>query len=176
MRSSIIALLVCAPVFALAEPTLTVRSSAFEPNGAIPAVYTCDGAELSPPLSWSNVPRETKSIAILVEDPDAPGGTFTHWLVTGISPMRRGYAAGNGAPNGALVAKNDKGNVGYAGPCPPSGRHHYHFRVFALDMIPSRTQSRSEFLSAIRGRVLAQGDLVGTYARTTESSARGRAR
>jgi phosphatidylethanolamine-binding protein (PEBP) family uncharacterized protein len=133
-----------------ARPTLDVTSSAFANNGAIPSDYTCDGGGMSPPLSWSKAPEGTKSIAVLVEDPDAPHGTFTHWLVTGIAPTATSL------PRGA---------AGYTGPCPPSGRHHYLFRVFALDTTPASGLSRPQFLTAINGHVLATGQLVGTYQR-----------
>jgi Raf kinase inhibitor-like YbhB/YbcL family protein len=125
------------PVYARAdrrsEAALTVTSSAFQANGAIPSEYTCDGAEQTPPLAWSNVPPGTKSIAIHVEDVDAPSGAFTHWLVTNIPPTQTSLEPGAALPHGAMTAKNGKGATGYTGPCPPNGTHHYHFRVFALD-------------------------------------------
>jgi len=143
--------------------SLTVTSSAFSANGTIPAEYTCDGSQTSPPLSWSGAPADAKSIAILVEDPDAPKGTFTHWLVTDIPTTTTSLDKGASLPDGAMAVKNDKGDAGYAPPCPPTGRHHYHFRVFALDKTLGKITTRSEFLSAIKGHVLAQGDLIGTY-------------
>jgi Raf kinase inhibitor-like YbhB/YbcL family protein len=143
--------------------TLQVHSSAFNNNGAIPEEYTCEGAEVSPPLAWSAVPSRTKSIAILVEDPDAPKGTFTHWLVTGIPPTTTSLDQGAALPAGAIVSKNDKGAAGYAGPCPPSGRHHYKFQVFALDIGLPKGLTRLDLASAIKGHVLASGMLVGTY-------------
>lgn len=145
--------------------TLEVKSPAFANNGAIPTEFTCDGADVSPPLSWSNVPAGTKTVAILVEDPDAPMGTFTHWLMTGISPTTTSLPKATSLPEGAVAAKNGKGAFGYAGPCPPSGRHRYLFRVFALDMTPEATPTRADFLKAINGHVLATGLLVGTYQR-----------
>jgi len=178
MRSSTISLLflVGLPTSAIADmpskpssssaakaSSLTVTSSAFSANGAIPAEYTCDGSETSPPLSWSGVPSTAKSIAILVEDPDAPKGTFTHWLVTDIPTTTSSLDKGASPPAGAMAAKNDKGNTGYAGPCPPTGQHHYHFRVYALDKTLGKITTRAELQSAIKGHVLAQGELVGTY-------------
>lgn len=144
--------------------SLNVTSNAFAANQTIPVEYTCDGSETSPPLSWSNVPKGTKSVAILVEDPDAPSGTFTHWLVTGIPPTTTALPAG-ALPAGASVATNDTGKAGYAGPCPPSGRHHYHFKVYALDTTLPKPRTKAEFLSAIKGHVLDQGELVATYQR-----------
>ncbi len=146
-----------------AKDKLTVTSTAFQDNGAIPAEYTCDGAEKSPPLSWSKVPAGTKSIAILVEDPDAPKGTFTHWLVTDIPPTTTSLAAGSALPSGAMAMKNSKGDKKYAGPCPPSGTHHYHFHVYALDSKIANADSKSQLLASMDGHVLAEGELVGTY-------------
>ena len=143
--------------------TLKVTSSAFTANEAIPSDFTCDGAEKTPPLSWSNVPADAKSIAILVDDPDAPKGTFTHWIVTNIPPSDTSLSEGGSLPTGATAATNDKGATGYAGPCPPTGTHHYHFRVFALDTTLTQPATRADFLREIKGHVLAKGELVGTY-------------
>jgi Raf kinase inhibitor-like YbhB/YbcL family protein len=165
-------LLVVTPASALADTpahhppspgTLDVTSPAFGDNQGIPAEHTCEGNNVSPPLTWSRVPAGTRSIAILVDDPDAPRGTFTHWLVTGISPAVTSLGKGAPLPEGALAAKNDMGSAGYAGPCPPSGRHRYQFRVYALDVKLGKAMTRAELLAAIRGHVLATGALVGTY-------------
>lgn len=150
-----------------ANNSLTVASSAFRHNELIPPEYTCDGTERPPPLSWSGVPSATKSVAILVDDPDAPNGMFTHWLVSGIPPTTTSLPAGGALPPGAVAAHNSKGLTGYAGPCPASGRHLYHFRVFALDTAIAAPASTAAFLSAIDGHVLAIGELVGTYQRLT---------
>ena len=144
---------------------ITVTSDAFKANEAIPSQFTCDGAEKAPSLSWSGVPSDAKSVAILVEDPDAPKGTFTHWMVTNIPPADTSLSSDGALPQGAVAAKNDKGATGYAGPCPPSGTHHYHFRVYALDKTIAQPTSRADFMKEIKGHVLAQGDLVGTYSR-----------
>src|SRR5256885_16856470 len=98
---------------------LTITSSAFKANETIPSEYTCDGAEKSPPLAWSNVPASAKSIAILVDDPDAPKGTFTHWIVTNIPPSETSLSAAGSLPQGATAGKNAKGAAGTRGPCPP---------------------------------------------------------
>lgn len=167
MRNSILPLVLAAvPATALAHgkpQTLSVTSSAFGNNEAIPAEFTCDGAEMSPPLSWSKVPADTKSIAILVDDPDAPKGTFTHWLVTGIEPTTTSIGKEGNVPAGAIAMKNSKGTTGYAGPCPPTGVHHYHFRVFALDVTSVKAMTRSDFLKEIKPHTLASGELIGTY-------------
>lgn len=148
--------------------TLNVTSSAFNANEAIPSEYTCDGADKTPPLSWSNVPANAKSIAILVDDPDAPKGTFTHWIVTNIPPSDTSLSEGGSLPQGATAAKNDNGATGYAGPCPPTGTHHYHFRVYALDKTLTQPASRAELLREIKGHVLAQGELVATYTKSAK--------
>lgn len=150
-----------------AKNSLTVASSAFRNNELIPPEYTCDGPERPPPLSWSGVPGATKTVAILVDDPDAPSGMFTHWLVSGIPPTTTSLPAGGALPPGAVAGRNSKGLTGYAGPCPASGRHRYHFRVFALDTAIAAPASTAAFLSAIDGHLLAIGELVGTYQRLT---------
>jgi Raf kinase inhibitor-like YbhB/YbcL family protein len=147
--------------------TLTVTSTSFKANEAIPSEYTCDGSQKSPQLSWSGVPSDAQSVAILVDDPDAPKGTFTHWIVTNIPPSESMLSENGALPQGAVAAKNDKGATGYAGPCPPSGTHHYHFRVYALDKTLAQPASRAAFEKAIKGHVLAQGELVGTYTKNT---------
>jgi Raf kinase inhibitor-like YbhB/YbcL family protein len=153
---------------------LLLVTPAFAPGGAIPSEYTCDGADISPPLSWSGLPQGTQSLVLVVEDPDAPSGTFRHWAAFDIPPSAPGLAAGYGpnrpAPVGFRQARNDFGAVEYGGPCPPKGRgvHHYHFRLFAisrptLDLTPSA--SVFDVLTAAQPYVIQQTDLVGTYRR-----------
>jgi len=129
---------------------MTLSSSAFPNNGAIPAKYTCDGANVSPPLTISAVPAGTKSLALTVDDPDAPGGSFTHWLTWNIPPstttIGEGQHAGTEEPNGF-------GKSGYGGPCPPSGLHHYVFTLYAM----------ADAAPPAKGKVLAQTQLIGTY-------------
>ncbi len=146
-----------------------MTSSAFGANGAIPSEYTCDGAQTTPPLTWSNVPKNTRAAAILIEDPDAPNGAFTHWLVTGIPPAITSLSSGGTLPEGAMVAKNGKGDTGYIGPCPPSGRHHYFFHVYALDTTIPGPATKEDFLSSINGHILAEGQLIATYQKSTAS-------
>jgi hypothetical protein len=151
--------------FADAPSSIKVTSPAFGAGTAIPQEYTCEGAGESPPLAWSGIPDKTKSIAIVAEDPDTAKGTFTHWIVTGIKPTVTSLSAGASPPEGAVAAKNDKGNVGYTGPCPPSGKHRYVFKVMALDTMLDETamQTKTDFYAAVKGHVVAQGELVGTY-------------
>jgi Raf kinase inhibitor-like YbhB/YbcL family protein len=166
MRNLILSSVLLSTTAATAAPapkSLTVTSSAFSANGAIPSEYTCDGAGKSPPLSWSGVPANTQTIAILVDDPDAPKGVFTHWLVTNIPPHDSSLSEGGSLPQGALAASGDSGSTGYTPPCPPSGTHRYRFHVFALDRIMPKPTSRGAFAAQIKGHVLAEGELVGTY-------------
>ncbi len=178
IRTQLISLVCLAaiPAIALAEPAapskpaptkrptaLKVTSSAFSGNQAIPVEYTCDGAQKSPPLAWSNVPKQTRALAILAEDPDAPTGAFTHWLVTGIPPTTAALPAGGTLPEGAMAARNGKGDTGYTGPCPASGRHRYFFHVYALDTTVPAPGSKDDFLASIDNHILAQGQLIGVY-------------
>ena len=149
-----------------AKRALVVTSSAFRNTEAIPHDYTCEGVKRPPPLAWSKVPDGTKSFAILVEDPDAPKKTLTHWLVTGIPASTTAIEPGSPLPSEAKVADNDLGNAGYAPPCPASGRHRYVFHVYALDTDLAKPTKRAAFLASIRGHVLAQGQVIGTYQKT----------
>lgn len=155
------------PSAARAPATLAVSSSAFAANQPIPPEFTCDGSQRSPPLSWSEVPADTKTVVLLVDDPDSLSGKFTHWLVTGIPPATRALPAGGPLPAGAVAAKNGNGEIGYTGPCPFSGRHRYVFWVMALDTSIKSPHNQDELYAAIRGHVLALGQLGATYSRTT---------
>jgi Raf kinase inhibitor-like YbhB/YbcL family protein len=144
--------------------TLNVRSAAFGANGSIPIEHTADGADIAPPLSWDPPPPGTRSVAILVEDPDAPLRTFVHWIVVGIPPEVTELPAGGDLPEGALNGTNDAGEDGWSGPDPIGGRHRYVFRVFALDNHPNAEgMTKPDLMNAIKGHVLAQGELIGTY-------------
>jgi Raf kinase inhibitor-like YbhB/YbcL family protein len=149
---------------------LTVSSAAFVADRSIPPEYTCDGTQVSPPLSWSAVPKATRSVAVMVDDPDANGGDKTHWLVTGIDPTTQALMIGSALPDGAVAAKNDDGQVGYSGPCPPAGRHRYYFHVYALETTIPAPASKADFLASINGHVLAEGQLMGTYEKATTST------
>ncbi len=129
--------------------TLRVTSPAFGMNGSIPIDYTQDGADVMPPITWSEVPRDTKSVAILVEDPDAPGRIFVHAIIVGIRPS---VTSIDGAlPDGAVFGSNDYGERGWRGPKPPHGRHRYFFRVFALDNVPAKPgMTKADLMSAIK--------------------------
>jgi hypothetical protein len=154
---------------------LALTSTAFEPGGAIPATYTCQGKDVSVPLAWSGLPAGTRSLALIVDDPDAPDPaapqmTWVHWVLYNIPPAANGLpeAVKPGAlPAGTLQGRNDWGRTGYGGPCPPVGRHRYFFKLYALDVVlPDLGQPDKPRLErAMKGHVLAQQQLVGTYAK-----------
>ena len=145
---------------------LRVSSPAFADGAPIPKKYTCDGSNVAPPLEWTGVPNDSRSLAVICEDPDAPSGTFTHWVLYNLPPSTR--ALGEGASIGT-AGRNDFGKSGFGGPCPPSkdAAHHYQFHVYALDVdsIGATGLSRRDALQAIREHILDEGELVGTYQR-----------
>jgi Raf kinase inhibitor-like YbhB/YbcL family protein len=145
--------------------TITVSSTAFADGADVPRRYTCDGENVSPPLSFAGVPPDTEELGLLVEDPDAPSGTFVHWVAWGIDPAKAALAEGE-APSG--TGTNGFGRRGYAGPCPPRGApHRYVFTVFALSRRPDLAPGASadDLRRAAAGTVLAEGRLVARYAR-----------
>lgn len=156
------------------RPSLRVASAAFAMNSAIPEQFTADGADIAPPLSWGGAPEGTQGFAILVEDPDAPNPeaptmTFTHWIVTGLPASVTSVEAGERLPERAVAGTNDFGNRGWNGPSPPVGRHRYFFKIYALDMVldaPGIT--RPELLGTMKGHILAEGELIGTYEKPHE--------
>ena len=143
-----------------------LESSAFENAQPIPSRHSCEGKDVSPPLRWTNAPDGTRSLALVVDDPDAPGGVFTHWVAWGLDPGAEGLNEGEAAPG---EGRNGFGTTGYRGPCPPPahGRHRYVFRLYALDVGPelSAGASKADLEQAIEGHVLMTADLVGTYER-----------
>lgn len=151
--------------------SVQITSSAFKDGGMIPSKYTCDGQNISPPLSWTSVPEETKSIALTFTDPDAPGGMWVHWVIFNLPADTRELPEKvppqKTLPNGARQGTNDFRKIGYGGPCPPDGTHRYYFNLYALDaeidLQPGITES--ELLKAIEGSILAEGQLMGKYKR-----------
>jgi hypothetical protein len=144
---------------------MKITSSAFQQGGNIPSKFSCDGPNTSPPLQISDVPSEAKSLVLIVDDPDAPSGLFTHWAVWNISPQTT--TIGEGSTPKGVQGTNDFGKSGYGGPCPPSGTHRYYFKVFALDReldLPVGAK-RSQLDAAMKGHVIAQGELMGRYSR-----------
>lgn len=144
--------------------SLTITSSAFARNGAIPARYTCDGADMNPPLAISGTPAGTKSLALIMDDPDAPAGTWVHWVVWNIPPETREIGE-RSVPAGAVQGINSWSRAGYGGPCPPSGTHRYFFKFHALDTVLDLKPSagKADLERAMAGHILAKGELMGTY-------------
>lgn len=156
----------CMPAPSSVPSTITVTSSAFKNGGAIPAKYTCDGLNVSPPLTIGNVPKEARSLALLLIDPDVPvSGGFMHWAVWSIPASATDWPEGT-VPKGAIQAVNNASSDGYTGPCPPSGTHHYVFTVYAYgDKAPEMPpdSSRSTIESNLKANAIARGILTGTY-------------
>lgn len=153
---------------------LAIKSTAFAPNGAIPIKFTCEDDDVSPALEWSGVPQGTKSLALIVDDPDAPDPkapkmVYVHWVLYDIPPSATGLAEGMKAdrlPKGTREARNDWNNLGYGGPCPPIGRHRYFFKLYALDTTLGDLGSgakKADVEKAMKGHILEQAELVGTY-------------
>ncbi len=143
------------------ENNLQVRSVVFSHNGHIPPKYTCEGENINPPLEISNIPGDVKTLALIMEDPDAPKGTFDHWIVWNIPP--NAAIAEQSIPG--ISGTNSFGKTGYGGPCPPSGSHRYFFKVFALDAeldLPAGA-GKNELLEAMKDHIIAQGELMGLY-------------
>ena len=155
-----------------APMSIELTSTAFQSGAAIPKQYTADGAGLSPPLRWSEPPPSTKSIALICDDPDAPRGTWVHWVLFNLPAQSRELE--EGVPNsvtltkGAREGKNDFGNIGYGGPAPPKGKaHRYFFKLYALAVILELAPgaSKAQLEAAMKGHIVAQGELMGTYKR-----------
>jgi Raf kinase inhibitor-like YbhB/YbcL family protein len=151
--------------------TLEITSSAFSEGEMIPTGYTCDGPDISPELAWTGVPETTQSLALICDDPDAPMGTWVHWVLFNIPPGARGLP-GEISPdaaleNGARHGTNDFGRLGYGGPCPPGGTHRYFFKLYALDTELDLASgiTKAQLIEAMEGHILAEAQLMGTYSR-----------
>jgi Raf kinase inhibitor-like YbhB/YbcL family protein len=150
---------------------MKITSSAFEEGGMIAAKYTCDGQNISPPLSWSDVPAGTVSIALICDDPDAPAGDWVHWVIFNMSPktneLKENIPSGKILDNGAVQGINDFRKNNYGGPCPPGGTHRYFFKLYALDikLDADPDMTKAKILKAINGHVLAEAQLIGKYKR-----------
>ena len=144
---------------------LKIESKAFGDGGEIPMDYTCDGNDLSPPLKFINVPEGTKSLALIVDDPDAPGGTWVHWVLWNIPPAMPGISEGENLFYGR--GKNDFKTLVYGGPCPPSGTHRYFFKLYALDTMLDLEEgaSKKQLEKRMKGHVIESAQLIGTYKR-----------
>ncbi|MCZ7384159.1 MAG: YbhB/YbcL family Raf kinase inhibitor-like protein [Candidatus Methanoperedens sp.] len=151
---------------------ISISSEAFNDGGTIPDEYTCEGEDISPPLSWQGLPDGTKSIALIMDDPDASGRAFVHWVIYNIpgstQKLSKGIPRKEKLADGSLQGMTDFGKAGYGGPCPPLGKpHRYFFKIYAIDKIldlPSKA-SKEDVETAMKGHILAQGELIGKYAR-----------
>jgi len=158
--------------FPEAPMNIQLASTAFANGQSIPQKYTCDGDDISPPLTWTGAPAGVKTFALITDDPDAPAGIWVHWVIYNLPPDATGLTEdtpkSDSLPNGAKQGVNDFKNVGYGGPCPPPGKaHRYFFKLYALDTtldLPSGA-TKADLLKAMDGHVLAQGQLMGTYQR-----------
>jgi len=154
-----------------ANMSMTITSSAFAHNGSIPKQYTCEGKDISPPLTWSGIPGKAKSLALIVDDPDAPDPaaprmTWVHWVVYNLPVSSTGLAeAAKSLPAGALEGLNDWQRTGYGGPCPPIGRHRYFHKLYALDtVLPDlKKPNKARLEQAMKGHIVAEAQLIGTY-------------
>ncbi len=143
---------------------MKIESPSFKNNEMIPSKYTCDGANVNPPLLISGTPEDAKSLVLIVDDPDAPSKTWVHWVVWNIDPNTKEIPE-NTIPKGAVEGMTDFGKQGYGGPCPPSGIHHYHFKIYALDITISLDSSASvvDIKEAMQGHILDSAELIGLY-------------
>ena len=150
--------------------SIVVTSSAFTEGSSIPAKYTCDGEDVSPPIAWSGVPKGARSLALISDDPDA-GGTWVHWVLYGVpvdvTELSEAMPTTDVTPIGARNGTNDFKRLGYGGPCPPSGTHRYFFKLYALDtgLDLASGATKNDLLEAMEGHILARGQLMGTYRR-----------
>jgi Raf kinase inhibitor-like YbhB/YbcL family protein len=170
--SLLLGVLALVPRGAEAAMALTLTSPAFDAGSAIPSVYTCEDKDMSPPLAWTGVPAGTKSLALILDDPDAPDPkaprrVWVHWVLYNIPPNVAGLAenaAGSGLPEGAVLGLNDCKKAAYNGPCPPIGRHRYVHKLYALDTtLDPAHATKAELEAAMKGHVLAKAELIGTY-------------
>ncbi len=154
--------------------SLKVTSGAFAEGASIPAQHTCDGRNVSPPISWEGVPASAKTIALIADDPDAPRGTWVHWVLFNLPATEKGLPeavpATESLSSGAKQGKNDFGDAGYGGPCPPSGTHRYYFKLYALDAALDLASGakKDQQLKAMEGHVVAEGQLMGRYQRAAK--------
>jgi Raf kinase inhibitor-like YbhB/YbcL family protein len=172
-RLAVIPLMIMVLLFAVSSSkeastmgALQITSPAFQNNGYIPRQYTCDGKDINPALMIAGVPQGTKSLALICDDPDAPGGGWVHWVLWNIDPNVKEIKEDT-VPQGAVEGMNDFGKHSYGGPCPPLGTHRYFFKVYALDTMLniSPNSTKADMEKAMKGHILAEGRLIGLYKR-----------
>lgn len=148
--------------------TLQIKSGAFDQGALIPTKYTCDGGDLSPPLSWSGIPAGTKSLALVMDDPDAPVGNWDHWILFNLPPQINGFEENmKSVPAGTISGKNSWKRLGYGGPCPPDREHRYFFKLYALDTLFDLKEgiTKKELEAAMQNHILEKAELMGRYDR-----------
>jgi len=145
---------------------MEIRSSAFKEGEKIPSKYTCDGENINPELDFLNVPGNAKSLVLIMDDPDAVGGTFTHWIIYNIDPKTETISE-NSIPKDSKQGLNDAGKASYTGPCPPSGTHRYYFKLYVIDTILTLGDKvdKTTIDNAINGRIIEEAQLIGLYIR-----------
>lgn len=160
-----LSLLFCIISYKNFATNFTLESTAFKPNSIIPVEYTCNGADQSPPLTWHDAPTNTQSFALVVEDPDAPNGIWTHWILFNIPTTVAKLDVGSPIPEGASSSKNSWNTTNYRGPCPPIGMHRYFFKLYAVDKVLSleNNPTKDAVLQAMTGHVIGSSELVGLY-------------
>lgn len=150
---------------------MKIESSVLKEGGMIPEKYTCDGDDISPPVSWSDIPQSSVSLALICDDPDAPAGTWVHWVIFNIpaqtSGLKEFVPAERKLPDGSLQGTNDFRKIGYGGPCPPSGTHRYYFKLYALDtkLELDAGATKWQLVQVMKGHILAEAQLMGKYKR-----------
>jgi len=169
--STLVLALVLGPTWAGQAETFQLTSPAFQPGQPIDPKYTCDGKDISPPLAWTAPPAGTKSLALIMDDPDAPVGTWVHWVIynipAGESSLPEAVPADQELPSGARQGLNSWPKYGYGGPCPPSGQHRYFFKLYALDVsldLPVKV-TKDNLMQAMKDHILGQAELMGVYRR-----------
>ncbi len=166
-----IAIVTAAAALAREEGAMRITSTAFTNQGAIPALYTCEGKDISPPLAWTDLPAGTKGLALIVDDPDAPDPaapkmTWVHWVLYNLPPTSDGLSEGVKAlPTGTKEGVNDWKRTGYGGPCPPIGRHRYFHKLYALDIVlpDLKHPTKAKLEEAMKGHLIGEAQLMGTY-------------
>jgi Raf kinase inhibitor-like YbhB/YbcL family protein len=157
--------------FALGGNSMELKSPAFGEGDMIPKKYTCDGQDISPPVEWTSVIKGAQTLALICDDPDAPGGTWVHWVIFNLPNDTKNLAENiphlKELPNGAKQGTNDFGKIGYGGPCPPGGTHRYYFKIYSLDtdLDLEAGATKAQLLQAIEGHILEEGQLMGKYKR-----------
>ena len=155
---------------------IKIKSTAFHQGSAIPLKFSCEGSNVSPQLHWNEVSKDVKSYAIIVDDPDAPGGDFVHWIIFNIPgnmmELNENVTPSRNIPDEVMLGTNSFGRIGYGGPCPPPEKpHHYFFRIYALDTILHHVESgvtKQQLVKAMEGHIMASGELMGTYQRSKQ--------